>query len=306
MSQPEPIQATATVAATVGEWLQVHHPKFGRVHVSCPVSWRTTATVSVHPEACGFTGHKVRPVDWGQAGEPIALGTKAMELLGYLAKSKGIQLDQIGVQITSPVPEGKGFASSTSDLVAIATAFGHAIGAPFTPEAIHALAIRVEASDAIMFPGIVTATLDQASVLAIHQATPPVAFVTVIPEAVLETEHQPESYPSPEAVRLLDAMQTALTNQDLPSMARLATESATRAQDRIRTPHWHLMNEIAQEYDGLGVIIGHSGTVSAIICGTTHPLHESRLAALTQTLTQATGCPVAIAVPDLQGPTIRC
>lgn len=302
MNQPEALQATATVTATVGEWLQVHHPKHGRVHVSCPVGWRTTATISIHPKPHGQPYGKVRPDDWGSEPHAVPLGPKSLELLGSIVKSKEIPEGLVEVQITSPVPEGKGFASSTSDLVAIATALGYAIEAPFTPEVIHAMAISVEASDATMFPGIVTAKLDRAEVLAVHRATPPVAFVTVIPEAILETEHQPESYPIPEAVRMLDAMQTALTSQDLPTMARLATESGSLAQDRIRTPHWSLVNDIAKEFDGLGIIIGHSGTLSAIITNTTHPHHQSRLDALTKTLKDETGCPIAVAHPDLSGP----
>lgn len=302
MSQPKPRLATTSVAATVGEWLQVHHPKLGRVHVSCPVGWRTTATVTIHPEPGGWAHQKTRPTHWGSEAESVALGPKALELLGIISKSKEVPLDCLEVGIASPVPEGKGFASSTSDLVAVASAFGQAIDAPFTPEEIHELAIGVEASDATMFPGLVTAKLDEAEVLAIHPATPPVAFVTVIPEASLETANQPESHPSPEAVRLFNAMQTALTSQDLPAMARLATESATMAQGRITTPHWQLVNDIAKEFDGLGIIIGHSGTLSAIITDTTHPHHESRINALTQTLNEETGCPIAIAHPDLAGP----
>lgn len=302
MSQPKRLRASATVAATVGEWLQVHHPKHGRVHVSCPVGWRTKATVTIHPEAHGRPNEKSRPTDWGAEPATVPLGPKALDLLGTITNSKEIPAELIVVTVTSPVPEGKGFASSTSDLVAIAAALGEAIDDPFTPEDIHAFAIGVEASDATMFPGLVTAKLDQAEVLAVHPATPPVAFVTVIPEATLETEHQPESYPSPEAIRMLDAMQTALTSQDLPAMARLATESATAAQDRIRTPHWQLVNDIAKEFDGLGIIIGHSGTLSAIITNTQHPHHQSRLEALIQTLQAETNCPIAIAHPDLSGP----
>lgn len=305
MSHFERVSATATVAATVGEWLQVHHPKFGRVHVSCPVGWRTTARVTIHPDPHGYPHEKARPSDWGAKAEVVPLGPKALELLGLMSKSKNIPADHLEVTVTSPVPEGKGFASSTSDLVAIAAALGEALDDPITAKEIHALAISVEASDATMFPGLVTAKLDEAEVLAVHHATPPVAFVTVIPEAVLETEHQPESYPSPDAVRLLDAMQTALTGQDLPAMARLATESAAAAQDRIRTPHWHLVNDIAREFDGLGIIIGHSGTLSAIITDTTHPHHHSRLDALIQTLTDETGCPIALAHPDLNGPQVE-
>lgn len=305
MSQLKRLQAKATVPATVGEWLQVHHPKYGRVHVSCPVGWRTTATVTINPAAHGQPGAKARPAHWGAEPERVPLGAKALDLLGMIAKSKEIPVELVEVNISSQVPEGKGFASSTSDLVAIATALGQAIDDPWCPEEIHAFAIGVEASDATMFPGIVTATLDRAEVLAVHQATPPVAFVTVIPEATLDTEAQPESYPSPEAVRLLDAMQTALTRQDLPAMARLATESATAAQSRIRTPHWQLVNDIATAFDGLGIIIGHSGTLSAIITDTTHPHHHSRLTALVNTLVEETGSPVAIAHPDLNGPQVE-
>ncbi|WP_336249623.1 hypothetical protein [Stomatohabitans albus] len=302
VGQPLLQTATVSVAATVGEWLQVHHPTFGRVQVTCPVTWRTQATVTLHPQPGPYPQSKHRPPHWAADDEEIPLQPKAVQILQQVAATNHIPLDHIEVRVQSPVPEGKGFASSTSDLVALSAAIGQAAHAPISPPDMHAMAISIEATDAIMYPGLVTATLDEAQVLRTHRATPPVAFVTVIPSASLETVHQPESTPQPEADRLLQAMQTALTDQHLPTMGRLATESGSLAQDRIHTPHWDLVNAIGQAYDGLGVIIGHSGTLSAVICDTTHRAHTSRLQELTAILAAETGYPVATATPDLAGP----
>lgn len=295
--------ATATVAATVGEWLQVHHRKYGRVHVSCPVGWRTQATLTIHDDVPGQDLIKTRPAHWGQPGEAIPLGHKALEMLGQLCAIHKIPCNRVALRITSDLPEGKGFATSTSDLVAIATAFGHALGEPLPAETIHQLAIGIEASDATMFPGIVTATLDHPGVLAVHPISPPVVFVTVIPEGTMATEDQPPSTPSADADRLLRAMGTALDAQDVKAMGRLGTESAAMAQTRITTPHWDLVNAIAAEFEAVGVIIGHSGTLSALVCDTRHRHHGDRLNALTDTLAQETNAPVATITPDLDGPT---
>lgn len=300
MTRPDTPQVVrATCATTVGEWLQVHSPNLGRVHVSCPVGWRTSVTVVRDEKG---SGEATYAPESGEASPAEPLGEKSLEIIGKLCESLDIPRSQFSLSLRSQVPVGKGFASSTSDLVAIAAALGALAGQPLTSKEIHTLALAVEATDAIMYPGIVMAKLDHPVVLHTYAATPPVVFATINPPEILPTQDQPPSTAHPEANRMLAAMDEALSAQNLPAMARLATESAHLAQARITTPHLGLVEDICSEFDGLGIIIGHSGTLSAIICATTHPKHASRMDALVRTLEEETGCPAGLAHPDLAGP----
>ena len=110
-------------------------------HVTCPVDLYSTVTVSIYegeeevlgPEDCPKTIQVVR----------LALGQIGVAGAGAT------------VRVSSSIPRGKGMASSTADVASAIAAVFIASGLEPTPQTISRIALQVEPTDGIMFPGIV-------------------------------------------------------------------------------------------------------------------------------------------------------
>ncbi|WP_407309331.1 GHMP kinase [Desulfosporosinus sp. SB140] len=80
--------------------------------------------------------------------------SKALQVLELLKED--LELPTLGgrVDFLRQLPEGKGMASSTADIAAVAAAALLALGQDPTPVRLAKLALRIEPSDSVMFPGI--------------------------------------------------------------------------------------------------------------------------------------------------------
>lgn len=80
--------------------------------------------------------------------------TKALQVLELLKEDLGLPALGGQVEFLQQLPEGKGMASSTADIAAVAAAALLALGQDPEPEHLAQLALRIEPSDSVMFPGI--------------------------------------------------------------------------------------------------------------------------------------------------------
>ena len=126
-------------------------------HVTCPIGLHATAAVELAPG---------RGRAWGE--ERHAKARRAVEeTLRYLGRA---DLDAT-LRVSSPIPRGKGMASSTADVAAAIGATARALGAALDPWQVGQLAVRVEPSDGVMFPGI--ARFDHRDGAAVELLGPP-------------------------------------------------------------------------------------------------------------------------------------
>jgi L-threonine kinase len=107
--------------------------------ITCPIARYSRVSV----EAFGSTLDV--PADCSKLREALQ---RTLDLLGA-------PLDLgLRVQVTSELIRGKGLASSTADIAAGIVALGRLLGRDFTPSELASLALQVEPTDGLMFPGL--------------------------------------------------------------------------------------------------------------------------------------------------------
>ncbi len=254
----EPITATVTLPGTCGEWVQ------GTLEgvpclVSCPIDWyaRVTVTLDAPPGVWRVPSHALKAA--------VALQL-ALAALGDPPVGGTVRLD-------NPLPRGRGYASSTVDVAGTIYAVGEALGVPFTPPEVAALAVQVEPSDSILFPGW---TLFAHRDAAFHRplgTPPPLAVVVLDPGGSVDTlafnatDHRAMlrrlAPLHREAFALLEA---GLAAGDATLVARAATLSASAHQQILPNPLVDTALRLARRSSALGVCRAHSGTIVGLLC----------------------------------------
>ncbi len=105
--------------------------------ITCPIDLFTTVTVSDL-----FRGQ-------------IGLGWKAKEMLKRTLKYLGREKMNFGIKLESELPHGKGMASSSADIAAVAKAVSFALREKLRAGEIAKLATSIEPTDGIFYNGIV-------------------------------------------------------------------------------------------------------------------------------------------------------
>jgi len=173
----------------------------------------------------------------------------------------------------SAIPPGKGMSSSTADIAAAALATSRLLGGALSPEKIAELALSIEPSDGIMFPGI--HLLDHRRGSWSESLGPPPAMEVVIidPGGCVDTvafnrrndlvylNRQKEK----KAEEALLLVREGVRQGDPEKIGRGATISA-RANQRI-LPKKELgeVIRLSREIKAVGVNVAHSGTVLGIL-----------------------------------------
>lgn len=139
---------TARVPLTCGELVQ------GRVGdldflVSCPIDIYARAEVWLGSPPQGDVGVVCVSAPFGQG-----TGTKAALAVRRTLDYLGTGDTGAWLRITNPLPPGKGLGTSTADIVAAAVATARAAGQELTPAAVARIALSIEPSDGVMFPGL--------------------------------------------------------------------------------------------------------------------------------------------------------
>lgn len=228
------------------------------VLVTCPVDFYATATVeTLHGQGRVF----------GPSDSPKAC--RAVELtLAYIGRS---DVD-VRLSLKSPLPRGKGMASSTADVLVAMGATATALDVQLSLHDQARLALQVEPSDGLMLPGIALFDYRSGSV-ARPLGQPPamqvlildfggtaetVAFNAVDRSALL---HRLE----PRFREALDLLVEGLRTQDVHRIGQGAVLSATAHQEVLPKPQLETVLAFARETGAAGVNVAHSGTVLGIL-----------------------------------------
>ena len=105
--------------------------------ITCPIENFSTVTIS--DEFSGVEG----------------LGEKSLTMLNKVLKIFGAEDFKFGVRLNSELPRGKGMASSSADLAAIAQAVAFSLGKKFSPAELGRLCTQIEPTDGIFYSGVV-------------------------------------------------------------------------------------------------------------------------------------------------------
>ena len=105
--------------------------------ITCPIEKFSTVTVSDE-----FSGVE-------------SLGSKSLAMLDKVLKYFGAEEFKFGVRLTSQLPRGKGMASSSADIAAVASAVALSLGKNFSPAELGKLCTQIEPTDGIFYAGVV-------------------------------------------------------------------------------------------------------------------------------------------------------
>ncbi|GGY37625.1 GHMP family kinase ATP-binding protein [Streptomyces djakartensis] len=199
------------------------------------------------------------------------------------------------LKIDSTIPEGKGLASSSADLVATARAVANALDEPMPPRRIESYLARIEPTDGVLYPAVVAFHHRSVRLRARLGSLPSMAVVSVDEGGAVDTVDF-NSIPKPftaadkrEYARLLERVTRAVARQDLAEVGRVATASARMNQ--VLRHKWSLdpLIDICREVGGLGVVVGHSGTTLGILLNTAAPHCPGQLAVAAQACQELVG-----------------
>ncbi|MFJ2768824.1 kinase [Streptomyces sp. NPDC087300] len=283
----EPVRTgVGTAFGTFGELLQGQLPEGDRDFlVTLPVARWTMATFRTGSASGGI---EVRP----------AHKTKALRLARMIAEEAppGVGRARGGVlTVSSVIPEGKGLASSSADLVATARAVGRALGVPMPPARIERLLSRIEPTDGVLYSAIVAFHHRTVRLRAVLGALPAMAVVGIDEGGSVDTvdfNRVPKPFTPADRrayADLLGRLTEAVRTHDLAEAGRVATRSALMNQRLRFKRSLDPMRAICCEVGGLGVAVGHSGTTLGILLDATDPSYTRRVTAAAQACGELTG-----------------
>jgi L-threonine kinase len=175
------------------------------------------------------------------------------------------------LSITTTLPEGKGLASSSADLVATARAVGEAVGLRLTEERIESLLRGIEPSDGVMYPGIVAFYHREVRLRERLGFLPPLTIVAHDVGGMVDTvrfnrTRKPRgSAEKREYAALLARLADAVRAGDLQAVGGISTRSAEMNSTLSPRKHFGDLLRMCRDIGGLGLVLAHSGTNLGIL-----------------------------------------
>jgi L-threonine kinase len=207
---------------------------------------------------------------------------KALSLCRMLVEMAGVTTGGLLV-VNSALPEGKGLASSSADLVASARAVANALRLKVTRRQIESLLRRIEPSDGVLYQGIVAYDHRRVRLRAQLGALPSMTIVGIDEGGSVDTvEFNRRSKPflakdRMEYARLLDLLARATAVGDLARVGAVATRSALLNQVLAPKRNLERVLKASADAEALGVVVAHSGTMIGILLDPGHPAYLERL-----------------------------
>ncbi|MGC7872585.1 GHMP kinase [Desulfosporosinus sp. SYSU MS00001] len=246
----------ARCPGTCGEWVQGAHDGVPFL-VDCPVDRFAEIKVTLNPLS-------------GQWDLPIQK-TKVLQVLELLKEDLGLQTLGGQVEFLQQLPEGKGMASSTADISAAAAALLLALDQNPAPEHVMKLALRIEPSDSVMFPGITALEHVQRHNYRFLGSSIPALFLALDWGGSIDTKAFNARPGLGEHYRRFEgtiqrAYRLALEGIEQGDIEKLAVSGTISAQCNLEInpkPQFKPFLDWVLQNGGLGVVTAHSGTLLA-------------------------------------------
>lgn len=209
----------------------------------------------------------------GEGVAPMALPEKAEAAREKTLSYLGREGDMVPVRLLSAIQPGKGMASSTADISAVAQATALACGRTLTDRELAAIALSIEPSDATFFEGIVQFDYRKGTLIRELGHAPALDIVIYDCGGEVDTcafnsrrdliSLQQENEPA--TARALALFQEGLRTKSPALIGQAATISAIANQKILFKKELIPFMEAGMAAGGLGVIAAHSGTVLGLI-----------------------------------------
>ena len=258
--------ATASAPGTCGELVQ---GITGGVHflVTCPINQFSRVTVTLWESSDAGTGIRVK----GDPRLPKTLQAVGSALV-EIQKQRRIPDLLAHVSVANPLPIGKGMGSSSADITAAVSATGTAAGVVLSPETIARIALSVEPTDGVMFPGV--ALFDHRSGRVAEPLGPPPPLEVIVVDCGGEVDtlefNRIDRTADWESVSVktdaaLELVREGISRGDPELVGRGATISARAGCTSDAVPWVERAESFARENGAVGINVAHSGTVVGIL-----------------------------------------
>lgn len=227
--------------------------------VTCPIDWYSEVTVVLNGVG-----------EWAYSpAVPKAVQAVRLTLDTFGVKDRGFEL-----YIDSDLPVSKGLGSSTADVTAAIYATAEALGEEIEPQKAAELAVSIEPSDSLMFPGLALFDHRNGVLYESLGPAPPLTVVVLGFEGVVDTltynaEYRADLLRQPGVVEAhrdaLALLKEGLAEKDWLKVGHGATLSAIAHQRILHKPQLEAAIRLSREMGGLGVCVAHSGTVIGLL-----------------------------------------
>ena len=234
--------------------------------VTCPINQFSRVAVTLRSDTAAMK-HCVRGVDHlRKTRQAVA------ETLSRLERCAGMTALSAQVTVANPIPVGKGMGSSSADITAAVWATGRASGVNLPPATIADIALSVEPTDGVMFPGVALFDHRKGRIAEPLGAPPPLEVIVVDRGGQVDTlefnqTDRTEQWRSLSASteEALQLVREGIRRCDAGLVGRGATISARAGRPADSGPLVERAAEFAREIGAVGVNAAHSGTVVGIL-----------------------------------------
>ena len=223
--------------------------------VTAPISMYAVATVSD-----AFTGMH-------------GLGAKAEEAVARTLAYIGQDSLPFGIRLASEIPQGKGMASSSADIAAVAYATARSFGRELTGREIMDIAIAIEPSDGIAFGGLSHVSHTTGELFGQYGNVPLLSISIFDVGGTVDTiayykskgnrGNQDAAYR--QLLHMVDQAFRTHGHRKEMLLGQVATGSARLNQEHLEKPDLEDFIVSAQRWGALGTLVAHSGTVVGVL-----------------------------------------
>ncbi|SDX08835.1 threonine kinase [Marininema mesophilum] len=186
------------------------------------------------------------------------------------------------LRIESELPEGKGLASSSADLVATARAIEQCMNIKISNPLLEQFMAEIEPSDGVMYSGIVSFYHRKVQLHRFLGGIPTVTILGIDEGGEIDTvkyNQLPKVYPlevKKEYTRLYYQVEDAIEKNDLNMIGRVATQSAILNQCINPKRNLEYIIELSRVHNCLGVVVAHSGTCMGLLLSQKDPFYQEK------------------------------
>jgi len=203
----------------------------------------------------------------------IAAGEKTLEAVKKTWAYLGEAPDSFSVNVETTLPEGKGMGSSSADISAACQAAAMVVGKKLTIDEITDIALSIEPTDGVFFPGIVMIDHLGGTVRRLLGSCPPmtVAIFDIGGEVdTLQFNRRGDlgllnKAKESEVRRAAELVTKGIETGNCDLIGQGATISAMANQDILFKACLPVIIGISQRFGAVGVNTAHSGTVIGIL-----------------------------------------